>query len=70
MGGGYWCALHGAGALRRFHPDDALFLFAPFTWAGTLVLVPILLGTSLVLPVVTIVTTWRYLRLRRARRAV
>jgi archaetidylinositol phosphate synthase len=50
--------------VRRFHPDDALFLFAPFTWAGTIVLVPVLLGTSVVLPIVTLVTTWRYLRLR------
>jgi archaetidylinositol phosphate synthase len=55
--------------VRRFHPDDALFLMAPFTWAGTLVLTPILLGTSVVLPVVTGVTTWRYVRRRRLRAA-
>ncbi len=23
MAGGYWCALHGAGRLRRFHPDGS-----------------------------------------------
>jgi archaetidylinositol phosphate synthase len=50
--------------VRRFHPDDALFLFAVFTWAGTIVLVPVLIGTTAVLPVVAAVTTWRYLRLR------
>jgi phosphatidylglycerophosphate synthase len=51
--------------VRRFHPDDALFLLAPFTWAGAIVLNPILLATSVVLPAVTAVTVARYVALRR-----
>lgn len=53
------------GATQRFHPDDALFLFAPFTWAGPFVLLPVLLGTSLVLPAITALTLFRYIALRR-----
>lgn len=51
--------------VRRFHPDDALFLLAPFAWAGPPVLAPILVAASTVLPIVTVVIATRYRKLRR-----
>lgn len=49
--------------LRRFHPDDALFLLALFTWLGWLA--PILVTASVCTVVIAAVTSARYLRLRR-----
>lgn len=48
---------------RRFHPDDALFLLAPILWFG--LLAPALVAASLCVPVVAVVSTWRYFALRR-----
>ena len=48
--------------VQRFHPDDALFLLAPFTWAG--VLAPILFASALCVPVIAVVITVRYVRLK------
>ncbi|MGI9026874.1 MAG: CDP-alcohol phosphatidyltransferase family protein, partial [Burkholderiaceae bacterium] len=48
--------------VRRFHPDDALFLLAALTWLH--VLEPVLLGSSVGVPVVGIVTYFRYRALR------
>ena len=48
--------------VRRFHPDDALFLLALFTWLD--VLTPILVGSSVVIPIVATVTWYRYRALR------
>jgi phosphatidylglycerophosphate synthase len=44
--------------VERFHPDDALFLLALFTWFD--VLTPILIGSSVVIPIVAAVTFYRY----------
>ena len=52
--------------VRRFHPDDALFLLAPFTWLGWLV--PILIAASVCTPVIALVIGLRYLKLRRLAR--
>ncbi len=52
--------------VERFHPDDALFLLAIFTWLD--VLTPILVGSSAVIPVVAAVTFYRYRALRRSAR--
>jgi hypothetical protein len=35
--------------VKRFHPDDALFLLAPFTWLGWLA--PILVAASVCTPI-------------------
>jgi archaetidylinositol phosphate synthase len=51
------------GGGKRFHPDDALFLLAPFTWLGWLV--PILVASSVCTPIFAIVITVRYLLLKR-----
>jgi archaetidylinositol phosphate synthase len=49
--------------VQRFHPDDTLFLLAPFTWLGWLV--PILVASSVCIPVFAIVITARYISLKR-----
>jgi phosphatidylglycerophosphate synthase len=48
-----------------FDPDDALYLMAPCAWLGWLD--PVLLGASIVTPVITVVLGFRLLRLRRTR---
>jgi archaetidylinositol phosphate synthase len=54
--------------VKRFHPDDMLFLLAPFTWLGWLV--PILVASGLCTPIFAIVITVRYFLLRRRTAAV
>jgi archaetidylinositol phosphate synthase len=54
--------------VKRFHPDDTLFLLAPFTWLGWLV--PILVASSVCTPIFAIVITVRYFLLRRHGRAL
>jgi archaetidylinositol phosphate synthase len=49
--------------IKRFHPDDLLFLFAPFTWLGWLG--PILVASSVCTPIFAIVITVRYLLFKR-----
>jgi phosphatidylglycerophosphate synthase len=49
--------------IKRFHPDDMLFLLAPFTWLGWLV--PILLASSVCTPLFAIVITARYILLKK-----
>jgi archaetidylinositol phosphate synthase len=49
--------------VKRFHPDDLLFLLAPFTWLGWLV--PILVASSVCTPIFAIVITVRYFMLKR-----
>jgi archaetidylinositol phosphate synthase len=49
--------------VTRFHPDDALFLLAPFTWFGWLA--PILVAASVCTPVFAIAITVRYFILKR-----
>jgi archaetidylinositol phosphate synthase len=49
--------------VKRFHPDDMLFLLAPFTWLGWLV--PILIASSVCTPIFAIVITVRYLLIKR-----
>jgi archaetidylinositol phosphate synthase len=49
--------------VKRFHPDDTLFLLAPFTWLGWLV--PILVASSVCTPIFAIVITGRYFLLKR-----
>ena len=49
--------------VRRFHPDDALFLLAPFTWLHWLV--PILIAASVCTPIIAIVIVARYIALLR-----
>ena len=51
--------------LQQFHPDDALFLLAPFTWFGWLA--PLLIASSLCTPVIVLVIVYRYVRLCAAR---
>lgn len=51
--------------VRRFHPDDALFLLAVFTWAGASILAPILVAASVCTPVIAAAIVWRYVALRR-----
>jgi archaetidylinositol phosphate synthase len=53
----------GFNGVKRFHPDDALFLLAPFTWLGWLV--PILIASSVCTPIFAIVITVRYFLLKR-----
>jgi archaetidylinositol phosphate synthase len=48
--------------VKRFHPDDALFLLAPFTWLGWLV--PILVAASVCTPIFAIAITVRYFALK------
>jgi archaetidylinositol phosphate synthase len=49
--------------VKRFHPDDMLFLLAPFTWLGWLV--PILVASSICTPIFAVVITVRYFLLKR-----
>jgi archaetidylinositol phosphate synthase len=49
--------------VKRFHPDDALFLLAPFTWLGWLV--PILVAASVCTPIFAIAITVRFFVLKR-----
>jgi archaetidylinositol phosphate synthase len=49
--------------VKRFHPDDMLFLLAPFTWLGWLV--PILVASSVCTPIFAVVITVRYFLLKR-----
>jgi archaetidylinositol phosphate synthase len=49
--------------VERFHPDDALFLLAPFTWLGWLS--PILVAASVCTPMFAIGVTLRYFLLKR-----
>jgi len=49
--------------VQRFHPDDALFLLAPFTWLGWLV--PILVAASVCTPIFAVAITVRYFLLKR-----
>jgi archaetidylinositol phosphate synthase len=49
--------------VKRFHPDDMLFLLAPFTWLGWLV--PILVASSVCTPIFAIVITVRYFLIKR-----
>ena len=49
--------------VKRFHPDDMLFLLAAFTWLGWLV--PILVASSVCTPLFAIVITARYFLLKR-----
>jgi len=48
--------------VKRFHPDDTLFLLAPFTWLGWLV--PILVASSVCTPIFAIVIGLRYFLLK------
>ncbi len=50
------------GGMRRFHPDDGLFLLGIFPWTG--LLAPVLIGSSVVLPLVAVATLARYRALR------
>jgi archaetidylinositol phosphate synthase len=49
--------------VKRFHPDDALFLLAPFTWLGWLI--PILVVSSVCTPIFAIAISVRYFLLKR-----
>jgi archaetidylinositol phosphate synthase len=49
--------------VKRFHPDDMLFLLAPFTWLGWLV--PILVASSVCTPIFAIVISVRYFLFKR-----
>jgi archaetidylinositol phosphate synthase len=49
--------------VKRFHPDDTLFLLAPFTWLGWLV--PILVGASVCTPIFAAVISARYFFFKR-----
>jgi phosphatidylglycerophosphate synthase len=51
--------------LRRFHPDDALFLFALFIWLHVLPLV--LVAASVATPLIAAVIAVQYLAARRGR---
>ena len=46
------------GSVQRFHPDDGLFLLGVFPWLG--LLEPVLIGSSVVLPVIAVATLIRY----------
>lgn len=50
------------GSAQRFHPDDGLFLLGIFPWVG--LLAPVLIGSSVVLPLVALSTLVRYRALR------
>jgi archaetidylinositol phosphate synthase len=52
--------------VKRFHPDDALFLLAPFIWLH--VLLPILVAGSICTPVIAVFLAVRYLAARKRRR--
>jgi archaetidylinositol phosphate synthase len=49
--------------VKRFHPDDMLFLLAPFAWFGWLA--AILVASSVCTPIFAIVITARYFLLKR-----
>ena len=49
--------------VKRFHPDDALFLLAPLTWLGWLG--PALIASSVCTPVMAIIIIARYVALKR-----
>jgi archaetidylinositol phosphate synthase len=49
--------------VKRFHPDDALFLLAPLSWLGWLS--PILVASSICTPIIAIVFIARYAALKR-----
>jgi archaetidylinositol phosphate synthase len=49
--------------VKRFHPDDALFLLAPLTWLGWLG--PTLIAASVCTPVMAIIIVARYVALKR-----
>jgi phosphatidylglycerophosphate synthase len=49
--------------VRNFHPDDALFLLAPFTWLGWLA--PILIASSICTPILAIIAVARYISLKK-----
>jgi archaetidylinositol phosphate synthase len=49
--------------IQSFHPDDALFLLAPFTWLGWLA--PILVASSVCTPILAIIAAVRYISLKR-----
>jgi archaetidylinositol phosphate synthase len=49
--------------VKRFHPDDTLFLLAPFTWLGWLI--PILVASSVCTPIFAVAISVRYLLLKR-----
>jgi phosphatidylglycerophosphate synthase len=53
-------AWHG---VRRFHPDDGLFLLAPLSWFGWVQWV--LIGASLCTPVIAVLMFVRYVALKR-----
>jgi archaetidylinositol phosphate synthase len=50
-----------------FHTDDALFLLAPLAWFGWLV--PVLIASSIAIPVITIITSVRLHRIKQAEMA-
>lgn len=50
-----------------FDPDDALYLMGPVAWLGWLS--PIVVGTAVAAPVITVITGLRLLRLSRAQLA-
>ncbi len=49
--------------VQHFHPDDALFLLAPFTWLNWLA--PMLVASSICAPIIAIVLVVRYVALKR-----
>jgi phosphatidylglycerophosphate synthase len=49
--------------IERFHPDDALFLLAVFTWCHWLV--PILIAASICTPIIALIVIARCVRLLR-----
>jgi phosphatidylglycerophosphate synthase len=49
--------------LKRFHPDDALFLLAVFTWCNWLA--PILIAASVCTPIIALVVVVRCAALKR-----
>jgi archaetidylinositol phosphate synthase len=53
--------------VRRFHPDDALFLLAPLTWMGWVG--PVLIAASVCTPIIALVLAVRYVALKRRTRA-
>ncbi len=53
--------------LRRFHPDDALFLLPLFIWSH--MLAPILVAASIFTPVIAVVVTLRYFAARKRNRS-
>jgi phosphatidylglycerophosphate synthase len=49
--------------VRRFHPDDALFLLAPLSWLGWVA--PVLIVASVCTPVIAALLLGRYIALKR-----